>query len=271
MAKLKDHPNLKAFKQHGFIYKGESGNQVNGYSIFSGKDKFWINPKTKQWDCKVSGEHGGYQQFLKKVHKLSVAHLKGRNFAALKKGRGLTRTTIKHHEVGYNPHTGNYVIPVYDANHDNLWDLRIYNPKTGKIFGTSGCTTGLYGWDTIGTAKHVWLCEGEWDKMAMWEILNKTKRLDEETVVSVPGANTFKGDWNAMFKDKNVICAYDRDDPITMNGITRPGAGPAGSVKVHSNIKSICTNLKFIHWPKDTKSGYDIRDFLDDHDDVEIA
>jgi len=259
---LSTHKNLTVFKQHGFVYKGQTGNQVYGYSIFSGKDNFWINPETKQWDCKNSGLHGGYQMFLKSVNTFCLAHMKGEKLSWLKKKRGFQRQTLKKHSVGFNPSTNNYVIPVWDAANENIWDLRIYNPQLKKIMGTSGCTVGLFGWDSIQHAKKIWLVEGEWDKMAMWEILYKCDLLETETVISVPGANTFKTEWHAMFKEKDVVCVYDKDDPKTMNGIVRLGAGPEGTLKIFRSLKNITKNLSFVHWPEDSKDGYDLNDFL---------
>lgn len=262
--RLKDHKNLTVFKQHGFIYKGESGNQVYGYSIFSGKDNFWINPEKKTWDCKNTGYEGGYAKFLQCVHEMSVKSLNGLPLSKLRKSRGLQRNTFTSHKVGYNPSNDTYVIPIYDANNDKIWDLKIFNPKAKKnnMFGTAGGSVGLYGWDELSAAKTIWLVEGEWDKMAMWEILYNMKKLGDETVVSAPGALTFKTDWPQLFKDKDVICAYDKDDPKTVNGILRPGAGPKGTMKVSKLIKNVTKSLNFVHWPKNKKDGYDVRDLL---------
>lgn len=260
---LSSHNNLRAFKQHGFVYKGTTGKQVYGYSIFSGKeDGMWINPETKMWDCKHTGKSGGYQSFLKSVHKLCVKNLKSDKLVWLKKNRGLSRTTLKFHEVGYNPHTDNFVIPVYDMKREKLWDLRIFNPKTKKILGTAGCTTALYGWEEIESHDTIWLCEGEWDKMSMWEILSKMDLLSRETAVAVPGATVFKSDWHVLFKDKNVCVMYDFDYPQEVNNEVRPGAGLMGALKVKKSIGHIVKEIKYVNWPEDSKDGFDVRDFL---------
>jgi len=264
MSELASHKNLTTFKQHGFIYKGESGTQVYGHSVFSGKDNFWINPDTKMWDCKNTGESGGFQQFLKRVHNMSLDHIKGERLGWLKKKRGFLRATVKHHQVGFNPHNDTYLIPVYDGKEDTMWDLRIYNPKLKKIMGTAGCNVGLYGWEELQKFKNVWVVEGEWDKMAMWEILYRTDRLKDETVVAVPGANTFKSDWCQLFKEKNVTVVYDHDLPKSVGGVVRPGAGPAGTVKVYKALKNICKSIKFVNWPEDLSDGYDVNDLLRD-------
>jgi hypothetical protein len=268
---LTDHKNLITFKQHGFIYKGQSGSQVYGYSVFSGKDNFWINPETKMWDCKNSGEEGGFKQFLKSVHKMSLDNMKGDKAVWLRNKRGFLRATLKHHHVGFNPHNETYLIPIFDANNDKIWDLRIYNPKLKKTMSTSGCTAGLYGWEILQKFKTVWLVEGEWDRMAMWEILYKTDRLKDEVVVSVPGANTFKQEWCQLLKGKTVYVAYDHDLPKPVGGILKPGAGAIGSVKVYKLLKNITKSIKFVHWKDGSKDGYDVNDHLNDSKSHEKA
>ncbi|NJR72713.1 MAG: toprim domain-containing protein [Scytonema sp. CRU_2_7] len=260
--KLKDHKNLTVFKQHGFIYKGESGKQVYGHSIFSGKDNFWINPESKMWDCKNTGKSGGFQSFLQEVYMLSMTHLTGDKLSWLNKNRGLRRSTILDNSLGYNPSTESYIIPVFDSMRDKIWDLKIFNPKTKKMIGTSGCASGLYGWETLGEAKTVWLCEGEWDRLAMYEILKKMDLLGSTTAVAVPGANTFKTDWATLFEEKDVYVAYDKDDPTTVNGIVRPGAGPQGTLKIKNMLTNKAKTLKFVHWDTSLKDGYDVRDLL---------
>lgn len=268
---LLEHKNLMVFKQHGFIPKDCSGNQVYGYSIFSGKNKFYVNPETKMWDCKNSGQKGGYKQWLKQVYKLALANFKGDRISWLKKNRGLSRMTLKHHGIGWNPYNETYIIPIFDAVNDSIWDLRIYSSKTKKLMSSAGSTTGLYGWENLQKYKKIWLVEGEWDKMAMWEILYRTDKLKDETVVSVPGAGVFKTEWHALFNNKIVYVCYDADKTKKVSGVKRPGAGPLGTMKVKQALKNLASELKFVNWPSDVNDGYDIRDLLHDltdHDDV---
>lgn len=266
-----EHKNLTVFKQHGFVPKGCSGNQVHGYSVFSGKDKFYVNPETKMWDCKNSGQKGGYQQFLRQVYDMSVANFKGDRISWLKRNRGLSRVTLKHHGIGWNPHNETYVIPIWDATNDKLWDLRIFSSKNKKIMGSAGSTTGLYGWDVLQKFDRIWLVEGEWDKMAMWEILYRTDRLKDEAVVSVPGAGVFKTEWHALFNNKVVFNCYDADRTKVINKIKRPGAGPTGTMKVMKALTNVAKEIKFVNWPGDSDDGYDIRDLLNDTSDHEAA
>lgn len=262
MGNLADHENLKVFKQHGFIYKKENGDNVQGYSIFSGKNKFFINVKTKTWKCHISGLGGGFQKFLQEVHNFSLQHMDGIKLRRLHLNKGLSRVTIRHHKIGYNPENKTYLIPVWDQEMEKLWDLRIYNPKNNVIMSSAGCKTGLYGWESINEHKTVWLAEGEWDRMAMWQVLSSTDKLHTETVVSVPGVNTFKNEWSRLFLDKDVRVVYDNDHDKMIKGVKRVGASKVGSLKVFNLLKNIVSKLSFIHWPKEKKNGFDVRDFL---------
>lgn len=258
------HKNLTVFKQHGFIpIEVAGGNQVRGYSIFSGADKFYVNPETKMWDCKNSpGKNGGYQSFLKHTYEMAKSNFKGKYVGWLSRDRGLLRSTLKEHGVGYNPHNDSYVIPIWDANNDKLWDLSIYSKKYKKLMASAGSFAGLYGWENLQKFEKIWLVEGQWDKMAMWEILYKTNRLGKETVVSAPGAGTFKTEWHALFNNKKVYVAYDFDKARTVSGVRHPGAGPAGTMKVMKALSNITKELKFVHWSEDSKDGFDVRDNL---------
>ncbi len=260
--KLKDHVNLKAFSQHGFIYKGESGSQVYGLSVFSGKDNFWINPETKQWDCKNTGKSGGYQTFLKEIVSLCESNLQNESLIWLKKNRGLQRSTLRQHRIGFNPFTKCYTIPIFDAKKESVWDIKIFSQRDKKMIGTSGCTVGLFGWENMIGASKIWLCEGEWDKMAMHEILTKLNLSDKEVAVSVPGALTFKQEWVSLFQDKIVNVVYDFDHTKTINGIKRPGAGQKGTLKVYNMLKTTASSMSFVHWPQDSEDGFDVRDLL---------
>lgn len=258
------HKNLTVFKQHGFVpIEAVGSNQVRGYSIFSGKDKFYVNPETKMWDCKNSPENnGGYQQFLQQVHAMAQNNFKGKYVGWLARDRGLLRSTLKEHRIGYNPHNDSYVIPIPDATNSKLWDLSIYSKRYKKLQASAGTFAGLYGWENLQKFDTIWLVEGQWDKLAMWEILYKTNRLKSETVISVPGAGTFKTEWHVLFKNKKVYVAYDADRARTVSGVPHPGAGPAGTMKVMKALTGIVKELKFVHWPEDVKDGYDVSDNL---------
>ncbi len=245
------HSNLKTFRQHGFMPVAESGNkEVYGECIFcSGgrKPSMYVNVETKAWSCKRCDKHGGFQVFLKEAVTFAQEFNNGPEMKSLAKDRGLNLSTLKTAGVGYNPHTGAYIIPVPTMDGSKLHDVRIYKNK--KMMATAGCKTGLFGWEELVKGySNIWLCEGEWDALAMREALTSMKRK-EETVLAVPGANTFKKEWAVFFADLNVNVLYDNDK-----------AGKEGGVKVYNHIQLATKKLNFLHWRKTAKEGMDIRD-----------
>lgn len=262
MANQFKHPNLKAFKQHGFIPQSESGGtQVVGRCPFCGTNKkFYINPESKAWDCKVCGKEGGYQKFLRQMVDHCIDNFTGKIAKKLMESRGLRKKTLTHFGVGYNPLTKAYTIPVWDEKEQTLLNVRVY--KKGELRNTSGCNASLFGLPEIRRPhRSIWLCEGEWDSMAMWEVLERTGKHDDSIILGTPGAATFKSDWQYLFSDKIVHVAYDNDFDKVVKEVFRPGAGKMGCRKVKNNIISTVKQIDFINWPSNYDDGFDIRDF----------
>lgn len=264
MAKARyDHQNLKIFKQHGFIPQGESGkHQVLGRCPFCARDKhFYVNVNTKAWDCKACGKEGGYQKFLQKQVAWWKEHGPNKEkLRVLAKKRGLSPLTLREHGVVYNAIIDAYIIPIPALSAGNqLENLRIY--KRGRLHNSAGSKTALFGKRSHDDAKTIWLVEGEWDAMAMHEILRKEK-VEREAVISVPGANTFRAEWVHLFKDKRVNVIFDNDyDKEDKNGVLRIGAGKLGMNKIAQMLDGIARKVQYIQWPEKYEDGFDLNDF----------
>lgn len=264
MAKTnQDHENLKIFKQHGFISQGTSGsNQVIGRCPFcGGNKKFFVNPETKKWDCKVCNHNGGYQMFLHQIVEHGQENFTKAKAEALSAKRGISVETLEHFGVGYNPVNETYLIPVWDENQKEIYNIRIYR-KDGVLMNSAGCKSALFNWWNL--SKHfktIWLCEGEWDSMVMHELLERNELHTDTIVLGVPGATTFKAEWTGYFKNKMVHVVYDNDhDKTDKKGIFRPGAGKLGAQKVDDNIHNLTRSIDFVHWPLIYTDGFDLRD-----------
>jgi hypothetical protein len=237
---------VKSFMQHGFHPVGESGDQIYGMCPFCLNDtKMYINKATMNWDCKACGVHGGFQTFLAQIHEKCVPEFTGAVAFTLAKKRGLTVDTLKKMRIGFNKINNAYVLPMINEE-GKMEDLRIY--KDGKFMSTSTCKTGLWNHLSIGNNQTIYLCEGEWDGMAMDEVI-RIGAFPSSVAVAVPGANVLKAHWVTAFKGKDVIALYDHDN-----------AGKEGTVKCYNALKPIVKTLRFIHWPDETPDGYDARD-----------
>lgn len=259
-----NHPNLKIFKQHGFIAQGISGsNQVIGRCPFCGSNKkFFVNPETKKWDCKVCNHNGGYQMFLEQIVRHGEENFTGEKADFLCRKRGIKLETFQRFHVGYNPVNETYLIPVWDEKQEEICNIRIYR-KDGILMNSAGCKTALYNWWNLERSyKTVWICEGEWDTIAMQEILD-TMHKTETVVVGVPGATTFNAKWSSYFTGRAVHIALDNDfDKTDAKGFFHAGAGKQGSIKLQKALENIARSLDFVHWLRIYPDGFDVNDLL---------
>jgi len=256
----------KVFRQHGFQEVGEAGgDQLFGNCIFCGGDKFFLNVNNNRWGCKHCGREGGYQTFLQEVNKFCQGQFTGEKVTHLRKDRGLSSRVLKEVGIGYNPITDRYTFPMPEVTGDKLWNIYIYG-KTGFI-GTSGGNQGLIGWERVTVkTKILWICEGHWDYVAMYEILDMLGKGEEERAVGVPGAGQMKDEWLPYFKGKVVFAVYDEDKDKEHGG-KKVNAGRDGAVKAFNRLSGIAHEIKFVHWPDlGSKDKYDLRDCYHDQD-----
>lgn len=241
------HPSVKAYCQHGFSPEGESGNEIYGDCPFClHEKKLYVNKETKAWSCKYCQREGGFLTFLETTYQLCETAFKGKVAIDLCKNKGLDISTMRYFHIGYNVLTKAYTLPIFEFDGKRIQDLRFYLDK--KFHSTFSCRVGLLNVTAALGSEKVWICEGEFDGMAMYEILNNTER-EKEIPIAVPGAGTFKPEWIELLQNKHVKCLYDNDE-----------AGKKGSEKVFNLIRPVSKSLYFLHWTPEKKDGYDIRD-----------
>jgi ribosomal protein L37AE/L43A len=241
---------LKAFEMHGVGFINETESQLNGDCPFCGKEKHFYVHKTKYlWDCKICGISGNYKSFLKEIQKRNKKNIEEKNIKLLAKKKGLPVSAFLNLELGF--WNGMYTLPVY-TEENKLQDIRCYK-LNHKFISTSGAKSGLFGLNKLlkNPEAPVYICEGEWDTIAMSSLLKKAKI--KGVAVCSPGATTFKEEWVPYFKNKKVFVCYDNDE-----------AGLKGHEIVFKKLNGIASSLRFINWPDKKGIGYDIRDFYQD-------
>lgn len=247
----KDKDPLSPFQAHGVSFSGSSGDNKYGYSPFAKKEnKFYIEPNKLLWDCKSTGLSGNLSKFLelvfKRIYKPAITES---DLIRLARDRSLPVHAFKEIEIG--KFGDKYVVPMRSQS-GNIVDLRMYRIGQ-KWMSTKGCHTGLWGVENLITDKDlkipVFLCEGEWDGIAMKWLLKETKRSG--IVVAVPGAAIFPKEWWFLFNDRIVNTLYDNDN-----------AGEEGSLKVFKLLKNRVKKINCIHWSDKFNEGFDIRDFV---------
>ena len=139
----------------------------------------------------------------------------------------------------------------------------------------------------------VYLCEGPWDGMALWEALRQAKQsenglastanvdrslLGDASVLAVPGCNVFLQSWLPLFAGKVVNLMYDNDHPhkhpktgkttapAGLSAMRRVAAILASSKKPPAQVNYLCWGEKD-GYSSDLPSGYDVRDALNTQTD----
>ena len=238
---------LKGFTMHGVAVHSVAGSEVVGDCPLCGKEKhFYLNWEKLLWNCKVCAASGNFHGFLEKINDRNKKQIKQEHIEALARDRGLPYPALQWLELGY---AGQYTIAVRDQA-GKLVDLRIY--KIGsKVISTAGCSTGLLGVSEMLKAKteQVFLCEGEWDTIAVQWLLDAAGKPGR--AVCSPGAGTFKPDWADFFRGRSVSVLYDHDP-----------AGLKGEMLVLDRLAKVVKGIRFCHWPAGKPDGYDARDFI---------
>jgi len=246
---MKKTSKLKVFETHGVEFTHMSGNQSVGNCPFSGKrDKFYVNNENFLWDSKVTGDNGNVTTFLELIAKQNAEGITARYMTRLAEDRGLPYVAFRKWQVGYDG--TQYTFPVFGLG-GRATDIRRYCIG-GKVRSTAGCSTGLMGGELLARTKSsipVFICEGDWDTIALRYLTNKVKK--EFVVVGVPGASVFKAEWVEAFKGRTVYVVYDNDE-----------AGESGELRVLKRLKDVVRKIRFVHWPESASTGYDIRDWI---------
>ncbi len=243
---------LQVFPQFGIELK-EVGSQLLGDCPFCGKSKFYVHPEKTIYHCKVCDEKG------------NAASLAGSLFDKVYR-KALTPAIVKKHALNrklpveaflFDPNLG------YDANEGKLvfkstsFDgsfvaLRTAHEMKGgyRVMNQAGCQLALIGCQIAPKkGEPLYICEGEWDRIALMWMLKTLKRPG--VVWAVPGAGTWKAEWSVAIAHQDIIALYDHDD-----------AGRKGAVRFDRMTKTQTKTKRFIHWDEDKEDGYDIRDLI---------
>lgn len=252
-----DYPAIRPFIDHGLEPTGLRGNEVVANSPFaqsSSTDKFHFNVESKVWHDKKIGRGGGVSEFLAAMHELVYRPALTRaDRRRLARERGLPLEALAPWtNLGWDEARSCYTLLVSDE-HGRACDIRRYDlskSKKTRMRSTAGCSTGLFGVEYLKTAPTedpVYVCEGEWDAIAMFWLLRRVKK--KGVVIAAPGASVFKNDWTELFVGRDVRVLYDHDE-----------AGRRGDSTVHTRLSSVAARLRFLDWPDDAPEGYDVRD-----------
>lgn len=246
---MKSKDLLKIFESHGVEFVGERGNQMYGYCPFSDKDdKFYVNKKNGLWDSKSAGLSGNIAKFLELRAASYTEDLKGTLLRQLAENRQLRRSSFDNLGMGWDGKAFTFPVRDYEG---TVVDIRRYNVRNKLMMSTSGCKVGLFGAELLKKKPNdpVYICEGEWDAIALRWLLRVNNAAG--VVVGVPGAGTFKSDWVPWMSGRTVHTLYDADPP-----------GRKGEAHILERLKGRVKQLTFVHWPDEVPVGFDTRDWI---------
>lgn len=243
---------INIFHQFGFREKSTSGDHVIGNCPFCGKsDHFFLNitSPNKSWDCKKCLRQGGFKTFLFQMAEYCSDQFNPETSVKLihDRGKAISYDTFKDAYVGFHPYTGQYILPVFDLKNDVV-NIKLYDFNSMR--NSAGCDAAMYGlWmNDFTKCSHIFICEGEWDGLAFYEIIKKMN-LQDVGFISVPGAGTFKKDILPLLNGKIVYLLYDNDE-----------AGQKGRDKAIGILSGVSRQLYTLNWPEGYELGTDIRD-----------
>lgn len=297
MPKIQEKPpkSLRPFIFHGVDLDWQIGETEAKADEcpWCGHDEFSVNRDTTLWQCFSCGEKGNSSVFLQ--HLWNVSDAETTDYSVLSETRGLRYPeTLMHWGVVFSTLTQRWLVPGYDAS-GKLRQLYKWVEVRNRSLLIPTPTLGhqLHGVNLYDKEKSiVYLCEGPWDGMVLWEWLRGKKLVNgpegqttlastanqeasligDASVLAVPGCQVFDDSWLSLFAGKVVNLMYDNDHPKKhpKTGKMIAPAGPGamqriGRLMMESEKPPL--NVNYLRWGEngfdsELPDGFDVRDAL---------
>lgn len=297
MPKVSTTPkNLKPYQFHGVSLDYEDGaDQAYAACPFCDREKkFSVNISTGVWRCFVCNEGtdkgqgiagGNSFTFLRRLYDLSKPD-EGTIRALAEDRRLLSWESLKAWGVRVSLTTRDIIVPGYgaDGKLNQLYRyLRDFSTKKMRLLPTPEIGHQIFGMSVFDPKKHLlYVCEGPWDGIALWETLQMARYEGDTLVVTasessslyshsnilaVPGCNSPLKPLADVVGNRGVSLLFDNDHP---RGPNKARAGYDGAKRLAEGLAKIeeaPAELHHLNWGKDgydpdRKDGYDVRDWL---------
>lgn len=288
MPKVVETPSgLKPFTFHGVEFGPVEGSNAAADCPLCGRErKFFVHVETGLWDCKKCGESGNPTTFLRK--KYEGLNSNTQHIEKLARDRKFLTSSVLN-EWGVRFNDTEPIVPGYgpDGQLNQLYRyVKDHKTKKSILLATPTLHHQVHGVNLYDPAKGtVYVTEGPWDAIALWEVLRSTKVTEtgyavtsnpeaslaaDANVLALPGCNVFHDSWASLFAGKRVVICFDSDHPRENNGQVVPPAGWTGAKRLAGKLAGATEPPESIHvltWGPDgydpnLKSGYDVRDYL---------
>lgn len=301
-------PVLRPFIFHGIYLTPSNGQGIGNCPFCQREDKFYVNANNGKWDCKVCSRKGNPISFLQELHAYCMESTTEDQYRELAQNRKLaTIEPLIKWGFCWSHLRDEWIVPGYHEGSDKVKQLyrwSDYQSKDGKrhLIATppDGVTDEikhcLYGVRMYDKSKQdVYLLEGPWDAVSLWEVLRLAKVTEDGTfemtgseaasllrninILAVPSTTTFTENWAQLLKGKRVFLLGHNDHPRTIdmgNGKIRTeepasykGIKRMVSLMMQWDIRP--TELYYLAWGHANKEqshnpllkhGYDVRDLL---------
>lgn len=245
---------VKPFTQLGVDFTETHDREVLGTCPFTDDErKFFVNYTNLLWDAKSAVLDGDLAGFLSAICEYNEERINQTvKMIELARHRKLPTEAFEGYTIGWDGEK--YTIPIRDAR-GKVTDVRRVFLKKKKLsmYGITGGKVGIFNGDALSDNQlkdePVYICEGEWDAIALNWLLRKNKAPG--FAVGMPGAGTFKVVWAELFRKRDVTVCYDNDV-----------AGAEGEEKVMRRLDNVCKSIAFIRWPDELPADFDVRDWV---------
>ncbi len=245
---------LQPFTQHGAVLK-TAGEWARGTCPLCGsttRSPFGVHVAERRWKCQVCGKGGDLKAWFVAVVERNVTKASPERMVVLAEDRGLSPETLAAWSVGY--HGGVWTVPVRTLA-GTITNIQIVNPiAKAKPHSTKGgknaviiCTMDDYSAPGI----RIWVCEGQWDAMSLWEALRAVGEPD--LVVGLAGASSANEHLAQACQVRSTVLCYDNDD-----------AGRKGDARARTVLQGRARSVASVHWTPTAADGYDVRNLRSD-------
>lgn len=212
----------KAYRFHGVDGCQYNEKDLMGNCRFCGdQSHFSYSSLDGRYRCFKCECRGNLYTFMNRLHLQCFTETTSKQLRKLGAERGLSVSILREHEVAWDDETGEWLIPhrVRQKNPEsgevsfpivNLKRWQLDRDGKRKLFGTKTCKNHVYGahlYDDEQRKRPTYVCEGEWDRMALCD--TAASYLGGANVVALPGTGT-----NLSLLDSfsgRIICLGDSD------------------------------------------------------------
>lgn len=220
---------------------------------------FFFNSTNGLFQCKKCNRSGNYYSFITEFHSHLKPFTTDEHYQFLETERGIPKEIFSIANWYRHPITERWYVPYYGANgllNLGAFDPTNFNPKNRfRIFKSPGLDLQLYKvHNTKQFDQDIIITEGEWDALAFYASF-RAMRKESPTILALPGATSWKEEWNLKFKGKYLTFYYDNDkggqDGIAL--IHKRGKGLRYSIANWESPMLAKLKLKSKETPKDVR------------------